>query len=80
MSAELNGFWSDNGNSFVIGVDIHQHQNLVDASKDILKKAINSIKGGVKISDVGHFMETEAKKKGYKVIKKIRGTSYWQES
>ncbi|MCW3168195.1 type I methionyl aminopeptidase [Chryseobacterium sp. 09-1422] len=73
VSAELDGFWSDNGNSFVIGEDIHQHQKLVDASKEILKKAIHSIKGGVKIADIGYLMETEAKKKGYKVIKNLGG-------
>ena len=28
VSAELNGFWSDNGASFVLGNDIHQHQKL----------------------------------------------------
>ena len=32
VSAELGGFWSDNGNSFVLGEDINQHQKLVDAS------------------------------------------------
>jgi len=73
VSAELDGFWSDNGNSLVVGVDINQHQKLVDASKEILKKAINSIRGGVKISDVGHLMETEAKKRGYKVVKNLGG-------
>lgn len=73
VSAELNGFWADNGSSFVIGKDLNQHQKLVDASKEILKKAINQIKGGVKISDIGHLMETEAKKKGYKVIKNLGG-------
>jgi len=73
VSAELDGFWSDNGNSFVIGKDIHQHQKLVDASKEILKKAIDNIKGGVKIADIGHLMESEAKKRGYKVIKNLGG-------
>lgn len=73
LSAELDGFWSDNGNSFVIGKDIHQHQKLVDASKEILKKAIDNIKGGVKIADIGHLIESEAKKKGYKVIKNLGG-------
>lgn len=73
VSAELNGFWSDNGNSFVIGEDIHGHQKLVDASKEILRKTINSIQGGVKIADIGHLMETEAKKRGYKVIKNLGG-------
>ncbi|MNK48164.1 Methionine aminopeptidase 2 [compost metagenome] len=73
VSAELNGFWSDNGCSFVLGEDIHQHQKLVNASKEILQKAIANIKGGVRISDIGHLIETEAKKRGYKVIKNLTG-------
>lgn len=73
VSAELDGFWSDNGNSFVLEEDIFGHQKLVDASKEILKRAVESIKGGVKIADVGQLMETEAKKRGYKVIKNLGG-------
>jgi len=52
VSAELNGFWSDNGGSFVLGKDINNHQPLVDASKHILHKAISHIKAGVKISEI----------------------------
>lgn len=73
VSAELNGFWSDNGESFVIGEDKNGHQKLVDASKDILRKAIYNIKGGVRISELGHLMETEAKKRGLRVIKNLAG-------
>ncbi|WP_347375069.1 type I methionyl aminopeptidase [Aequorivita sp. Q41] len=73
VSAELNGFWSDNGGSFVLGKDIHNHQPLVDASKNILRKVINNIKGGVKISEIGYLIETEAKKSGFKVIKNLAG-------
>ncbi|MFB9080425.1 type I methionyl aminopeptidase [Flavobacterium procerum] len=73
VSAELEGFWSDNGASFVIGEDINQHQKLIEASKEILHKAIHNIKGGVRISDIGFLMETEAKKRGYKVIKNLTG-------
>ena len=73
VSAELNGFWSDNGASFVLGEDKKGHQQLVEASRQILHKAIYSIKGGVRISDIGHLIETEAKKRGYKVIKNLTG-------
>ncbi|MBP1840758.1 type I methionyl aminopeptidase [Formosa algae] len=73
VSAELNGFWSDNGGSFVLGKDIHNHQPLVDASKNILQKAISNIIGGVKISEIGYLIETEAKKSGFKVIKNLAG-------
>lgn len=73
VSAELDGFWSDNGNSFVLGEDINQHQKLVTASKEILHKAIYNIKGGVRIQDIGDLIETEAKKRGFKVIKNLTG-------
>lgn len=73
VSAELDGFWSDNGGSFVLGTDINQFQNLINTSKHILQKAIYNIKGGVRISDIGLLIETEAKKRGYKVIKNLTG-------
>jgi methionyl aminopeptidase len=73
VSAELDGFWSDNGGSFILGSDLHQHKSIVDASKNILHKAIQTIKGGVRLSDIGYLIETEAKKRGYKVIKNLTG-------
>jgi methionyl aminopeptidase len=73
VSAELDGFWSDNGGSFVLGADINNHQKLIDASKQILQKAIHNIKGGVRISDIGFLIETEAKKRGYKIIRNLTG-------
>ena len=73
VSAELNGYWADNGGSFVLGEDIHGHGKLVAASKEILKKAISNIKGGVRISEIGRLIETEAKKAGYTVIKNLTG-------
>ncbi|EHM7981310.1 MULTISPECIES: type I methionyl aminopeptidase [Bacteroidota] len=73
VSAEMNGFWADNGGSFVLGQDIHNHNSLVEASKQILKKAISNIKGGVRIKDVGYIIEKEADKRGYKVIHNLTG-------
>lgn len=73
VSAELGGFFADNGGSFVLGSDIYQHQKLIDASREILAKAINEIKTGVKISDIGYLIETGAKNHGYKVIRNLAG-------
>jgi methionyl aminopeptidase len=73
VSAELDGFFSDNGGSFILGRDTHGYQKLVDASKQILHRAIGNIKGGVRISDIGLLMENEAKRRGYKVIRNLAG-------
>lgn len=73
VSAELNGYYSDNGGSFVLGPDIHKLNPLVACSKRALFKAIQQIKGGVKIADIGGLIEAEAKKNGFKVIKNLLG-------
>ena len=73
VSAELDGFWADNGGSFVLGNDLHNHRPLVDASLQVLHKAIRHIKGGVRIAEVGRLMETEARKMGYKVLRNLVG-------
>jgi methionyl aminopeptidase len=73
VSAELDGYWSDNGGSFIVGQDLHEKKHLVDTSREILKKAINSIKGGVKINEIGGLIEKEARNAGYKVIKNLGG-------
>lgn len=73
VSAELDGFWADNGGSFVLGPDLYQHNPLVDASRTILHKAINQIRGGVRIADIGRLIEKEAKKLGFNVIKNLVG-------
>jgi methionyl aminopeptidase len=73
VSAELNGYFADNGSSFVLGSDLNSHQKLVNASKSILQMAIKNIKGGVRISDIGFLIETEAKRNGLATIKNLVG-------
>lgn len=73
VSAELNGFWADNGGSFVVGNIENEHTRLVEASKEILRRAIYSIHDGVRISEIGRLIETAAKDQGYKVIKNLAG-------
>ncbi|WBO86126.1 type I methionyl aminopeptidase [Hymenobacter yonginensis] len=73
VSAELGGYWADNGGSFVLGVDIHQHQPLVDASRQILRTALSRIRGGVRIADIGGLIESEARKAGFRVIRNLVG-------
>ncbi|KXX66963.1 type I methionyl aminopeptidase [Flammeovirga sp. SJP92] len=73
VSAELDGYWADNGKSFIVGKDVQGLQSLVDASTDILKDVIYRIKKGVRVSEVGRIIESEARKRGFKVIKNLAG-------
>jgi methionyl aminopeptidase len=73
VSAELDGYFADNGGSFVLGPDLHNHNALVETSKRALFHAINHIKGGVKIAEIGRLIETEAKRSGFNVIRNLVG-------
>jgi methionyl aminopeptidase len=73
VSAELDGFWADNGGSFVLGEDVRGVSPLVNSSKQILRRAISQIKGGVRIADIGRLIETEARRAGFNVIRNLVG-------
>lgn len=73
VSAELGGYFSDNGGSFVLGKDIDGHQKLVDASQKILHEALCRISGGVRIADIGLLIESRAKQMGFTTIKNLVG-------
>jgi methionyl aminopeptidase len=55
------------------GKDINQHQKFIVASKQFLHKAILHIKGGECVSEIRHLIETEGRKRGYKVMKDLTG-------
>jgi methionyl aminopeptidase len=73
VSAELNGYYGDNGFSFILGKDIHNLQPLVSASREILLAAVKEIRAGVRISAVGRFIQQKAAARGFKVIKNLVG-------
>lgn len=73
VSAELNGFWADNGTSFVIGRDLQGLQALVDCSRNIMMSAISSIRPGMRVSELGRHIEKMAQHSGFRVIKNLAG-------
>jgi methionyl aminopeptidase len=73
VSAEVEGYYSDNGGSFVLGKDIHNLSSLVETSRRALTRALHHVRSGARISDIGLAIETEARKGGYKVIRNLVG-------
>lgn len=73
VSANLEGYYGDNGCSFIMGEDIQNLSPLVNASHEILTKAIAHIKPGEKINSIGELINNEARKRGFNVIRNICG-------
>ena len=73
VSAVLNGYYGDNGGSFILGEDRQELQQLVQASEDILRLAIGQVRHRLQISELGGFIEKEAKARGFRVIRNLCG-------
>lgn len=73
VSANVDGYYGDNGCSFIMGEDTQDLMPLVTASHEILLRAIAHIKPGVKINEIGALISKEAKRRGFTVIRNICG-------
>lgn len=73
VSAEWQGYWADNGASRVVGADRHQHQKLLDCSIQTIQTLAVRLRSGMRINEVGAYMEKSAKSAGFRVIKNLGG-------
>ncbi|TGL80535.1 type I methionyl aminopeptidase [Leptospira yasudae] len=73
VSAELEGYFGDNGSSFILGQGHPVLNSLVDCSRTSLYKGLSAAKTGNKISDIGRAIHEEAKSYGFTVIKNLMG-------
>jgi methionyl aminopeptidase len=73
VSAELDGYYSDNGASFVLEKQDEKLEKLCNCSKKALFNALKSISDGVKCSEVGRIIEKTAKDAGLFTIRNLCG-------
>lgn len=71
VSAELNGFYADSGTSFQIPPVDPELQKLCDAAHETMMNVISQLKAGTPVRYIGRWMEQEAKKAGYKIIRNL---------
>ncbi len=74
VSAEKNGYFADNGGSFILGESRNPLlEELIHCSKSALEKAIAGARAGVRIRKVGKIIQDEAKKYRFRVIRNLAG-------
>jgi methionyl aminopeptidase len=73
VSAELDGYFGDNGASFLIGGGDKMGQRLLKASKEALANAITAAVAGKPLNRIGHAIENTAHRHGLKLIRNLCG-------
>ncbi|MDX1490539.1 MAG: type I methionyl aminopeptidase [Pseudohongiellaceae bacterium] len=67
------GFHGDTSKMFLVG-DVAPHaQRLIDVTQQCLYKAIDIVKPGVKLGDIGHIIQTHAEANNYSVVREYCG-------
>lgn len=73
VSAVLDGYYADTGATIVVGNDIQQRALLCECAKTALQKAIEIVRSGIKINQIGKVIYNEARSNGFNVIKNLTG-------
>ncbi|QLY24950.1 type I methionyl aminopeptidase [Bdellovibrio sp. KM01] len=71
VSAELNGFFADNGGSFTVPPGRPEDVRLLEATKKALENAIAGVKAGIKLNTIGQRVEQIADEYGYTIIENL---------
>ncbi|KWX74013.1 type I methionyl aminopeptidase [Paenibacillus jilunlii] len=71
VSAELNGYYGDSGVSFQLPPYNEKLVHLCRSTEETMMSVINHLRAGMKVNEIGRVMETEARKRGYKVVRNL---------
>ena len=73
ITAEKNGFHGDACRTFLIGNVSEEKRRLVKVTEECFFKAIEGLKAGVPLYDIGYKVQTHAESNGYGVVRALTG-------
>ncbi len=79
ITAEKNGFNGDAARTFLIGNVSKEKRELVEVTKECFFKAVEGLKAGVPLYDIGYTVQTYAESHGYGVVRALVGHGIGRE-
>ena len=79
ITAEKNGFNGDAARTFMIGNVSEEKRNLVRVTEECFFKAIEGLKAGAPLYDIGYAVQTHAESHGYGVVRALVGHGIGRE-
>lgn len=71
VSAELGGYYADNGGSFIVPPGRKEDQRLLSATRQALDAAIQAVKAHEPLNIIGYHIQRVAQESGYTVIENL---------
>lgn len=79
ITAEKNGFNGDAARTFMIGDVSEEKRQLVRVTKECFFKALQGLKAGTPLYDIGYAVQTHAESHGYGVVRALVGHGIGRE-
>lgn len=73
VSAELDGYWADAGESMTVGPPSREQQRLLALTRTAQRTAMMKAKAGRKLNVIGRTVEQTAKRGGYRIVPDLNG-------
>ena len=73
ITAEKNGFHGDAARTFLIGNVTEEKRKLVKVTEECFFKAIEGLRAGTPLYDIGYAVQTHAESHGYGVVRALTG-------
>ena len=73
VTAVVNEYYGDTSRMFVIGNSSVKANNLINTTYESMMKAIDILKPGIKLGDIGNEIQTYVEGKGYSVVRDFCG-------
>ena len=73
VTAILDGHYGDTSRMYTVGEVSIKSKNLIDVTYDSMMKAINILKPGLSLGDIGHEIQSHVEEKGFSVVRDFCG-------
>ena len=73
VTAVVNKYYGDTSRMFLVGKSSVKAKNLIETTYESMMKAINILKPGIKLGDIGHEIQSYVEEKGYSVVRDFCG-------
>ena len=73
MVVNVDGYLADSAWSYAVGELSDEAQKLMDVTRECLYKAIDIVKPGTRLGDIGHVIQTHAEANGFSVVRDFVG-------
>lgn len=79
MVVNVDGYLADSAWSYAVGELAPEAQKLMDVTRECLYKAIDIVKPGTRLGDIGHVIQTHAEANGFSVVRDFVGHGIGKE-